>query len=109
MTVSQLEEAMNGSDPPFVIDATIVGRWTNANVVKIPGAFPIPQGTLEENLSSIPRDRTIVIYAPDVITSDTEAAVDEAVDLLARGWTDVYLLAGGFDAWLAAGEPTEPK
>jgi 3-mercaptopyruvate sulfurtransferase SseA len=32
-----------------------------------------------------------------------------AQELVKRGWRDVRPLRGGFEAWQAAGYPTEPK
>ena len=32
-----------------------------------------------------------------------------ALELRARGWSEVYALRGGYDAWVAAGYPVEPR
>jgi rhodanese-related sulfurtransferase len=32
-----------------------------------------------------------------------------AFELMSRGWTDVHPLKGGYDAWIAAGLPTEKR
>jgi rhodanese-related sulfurtransferase len=32
-----------------------------------------------------------------------------ARELIAKGWKNVYALAGGYAAWVQAGLPTEPK
>jgi rhodanese-related sulfurtransferase len=32
-----------------------------------------------------------------------------AQELLERGWKNAHPLYGGFDAWVEAGYPTEPK
>lgn len=75
----------------------------------IAGAINIPRGMLEFRISNEPGlqqlDRPIVIYCK---TSGRAAL--SAVALQQMGFTQVISLAGGFDAWLAAGNPiTQPK
>lgn len=75
----------------------------------IAGAINIPRGMLEFRISNEPGlqelDRPIVIYCK---TSGRAAL--SAVALQQMGFTQVISLAGGFDAWLAAGNPvTQPR
>ena len=69
----------------------------------IPGAINIPRGVLEFKLSNDPalcaRELNIVLYCK---TSGRAALA--ACSLQAMGYRQVQSLAGGFDAWSAAGE-----
>lgn len=69
----------------------------------IPGAVNIPRGLLEFKLSATPelssRDLKIVLYCK---TSGRAALA--ACALQEMGYLDVQSIAGGFDAWSAAGK-----
>jgi rhodanese-related sulfurtransferase len=69
----------------------------------IPGAVNIPRGVLEFKLSNDPalcaRELNIVLYCK---TSGRAALA--ACSLQAMGYRQVQSLAGGFDAWSAAGK-----
>ena len=69
----------------------------------IPGAINIPRGVLEFKLSNDPalcaRELNIVLYCK---TSGRAALA--ACALQAMGYRQVQSLAGGFDAWSAAGK-----
>ena len=69
----------------------------------IPGAMNIPRGLLEFKLSATPelssRDLKIVLYCK---TSGRAALA--ACALQEMGYLDVQSIAGGFDAWSAAGK-----
>jgi membrane protein DedA with SNARE-associated domain/rhodanese-related sulfurtransferase len=68
----------------------------------IPGALRIVPEDLSSRHGELPRDRDIVLYCscPDEATS---ASV--ALRLRAHGLDRIRPLAGGFDAWRAAGRP----
>lgn len=69
------------------------------------GAINIPRGMLEFKMSGSPafeaRDQAIVLYCK---TSGRSAL--SALALQAMGYVNVSSLAGGYDAWLEAGNPT---
>ena len=69
----------------------------------LPGAVNIPRGVLEFKLSNDPalcaRELNIVLYCK---TSGRAALA--ACSLQAMGYRHVQSLAGGFDAWSAAGK-----
>ena len=71
----------------------------------LPGAVHMSRGLLEFKLSGTPelaaRDLNIVLYCK---TSGRAALA--AVQLHAMGYLKVSSIAGGFDAWVAAGKPT---
>ncbi len=68
------------------------------------GAVHIPRGLLEFKLSGMPalqaRDLNVVLYCK---TSGRAAL--SAVSMQAMGYLNVSSLAGGYDAWVAAGKP----
>lgn len=70
----------------------------------IPGALNIPRGVLEFKIGSEPqlaeRDRDIVLYCK---TGGRAALAARA--LKEMGYLQVHSIAGGFEAWEAAGKP----
>ncbi len=68
------------------------------------GAINIPRGLLEFKLSGNPalepRDLNVVLYCK---TSGRAALA--AVAMQSMGYLNVASIAGGFDAWVAAGRP----
>ncbi|WP_018913320.1 rhodanese-like domain-containing protein [Thiomonas sp. FB-6] len=70
----------------------------------LPGAVLAPRGLLEFKLSSTPelnaRDLNVVVYCK----TSGRAALAAAV-MHDMGYTHVRSIAGGFDAWAAAGLP----
>ena len=70
----------------------------------IPGAVHASRGMLEFKLSATPalqpRDLKVVLYCK---TSGRAALAAQAMQ--AMGYLDVRSIAGGFDAWAAAGKP----
>ena len=70
----------------------------------LPGAVHMSRGLLEFKISGSPelaaRDLNIVLYCK---TSGRAALA--AVQLQAMGYLKVTSIAGGFDAWVAAGKP----
>lgn len=70
----------------------------------LPGAINLPRGLLEFKLSGTPalesRDLNVVLYCK---TSGRAALA--AVAMQSMGYLNVASIAGGFDAWVAAGKP----
>ena len=70
----------------------------------IPGAINIPRGLLEFRLSNSPelaaRDLNLMLYCK---TSGRAALAARAMHDM--GYLQVQSIAGGFDAWVAAGKP----
>jgi rhodanese-related sulfurtransferase len=79
------------------IDVRETSEWKSGH---IGGSRHIPLGTLTDVLSSIPRDRDVVL----ICTSGHRSS--RACDLLERnGFVNVYNLAGGVSAWQSPGLP----
>lgn len=68
----------------------------------IPGAIRLRARDLPDRKVEIPRGRTLVLF------TDDDRAESMALGMVADGFTDVYLVEGGFDAWVRAGGATEP-
>lgn len=70
----------------------------------LPGAVHVSRGLLEFKLSGTPalaaRDLKVVLYCKTSGRAALAAAVMQDM-----GYLDVQSIAGGFDAWLAAGKP----
>ena len=103
ISVDELRELIDSGREPFVIDVrSDAGRAIDAR--RIPGARAIELGRIAMAFDELPRDREIVIYC----NCPNEASAASAARLLAeRGLTRVRPLAGGLDAWVAAGQRIE--
>ncbi|MBP8148942.1 MAG: sulfurtransferase [Limnohabitans sp.] len=70
----------------------------------LPGAVLVPRGLLEFKLSGTPalssRDLNVVLYCK---TSGRAALAAQAMQTM--GYLKVTSIAGGYDAWAAAGKP----
>lgn len=63
-------------------------------IVAIPGSFHIPMGEIPDRLHEIPTDQTVVVQCHRGGRSMQVARL-----LVSKGYTQVYNLAGGIDAW----------
>jgi len=70
----------------------------------IPGALAMDVDELDARLRELPRDRDIVFYCA---CPNEASAAQLAKRLIELGYTRVRPLAGGLDAWLAAGHPVQ--
>ncbi len=98
--VSEAEQAILDAD--LLIDVREADEYASGH---LPGAVHMSRGLLEFKLSGSPelaaRDLNIVLYCK---TSGRAALA--AVQLHAMGYLKVASIAGGFDAWVAAGKST---
>lgn len=97
--VSQAETAIRDAD--VLLDVREAEEFTAGH---IPGAVHASRGMLEFKLSSAPqlsnRDLKFVLYCK----TSGRAALAAAV-MKDMGYLNVQSIAGGFDAWAAAGKP----
>lgn len=97
--VDQADEAIRAAD--VLIDVREADEYQAGH---IPGAIHESRGMLEFKLSSTPeltaRDLKVVLYCK---TSGRAALAARAMQDM--GYLQVQSLAGGFDAWVAAGKP----
>lgn len=98
--VDQAEAVIRDAD--LVIDVREADEYAAGH---LPGAVHMSRGLLEFKISGSPefaaRDLNIVIYCK---TSGRAALA--ALQLQAMGYLKVSSIAGGFDAWVAAGKAT---
>lgn len=87
------------NDGVVIVDVRAGSEWAGGH---IPGAVHRFLGTLPETAGTLPHDRSIVLQCAGGSRSMIAASL-----LAARGFTNVSNLAGGFDAWRAAGRPVE--
>jgi rhodanese-related sulfurtransferase len=99
VSVTQAEEVIRNAD--VLIDVRETDEFAAGH---IPGAVHASRGMLEFKLSSTPelssRDLKLVVYCK---TSGRAALA--ARSLHDMGYLSVTSIAGGFDAWVAAGKP----
>ena len=101
ISVDELRERLAGEPPPFVID---VGSSLAHDVrPHIPGAVLLDLDTIAQS-NGFPDDRDIVLYCacPHEVSARRGAQI-----LLGKGYRRVRPLAGGIEAWIAAGYAVE--
>ena len=107
VALDQAQAAIRDAD--VVLDVREAEEFATSH---IPGAIHASRGMLEFKLGMSPelsrRDLKAVVYCK---TSGRAALA--AASMLEMGYTDVKVIAGGFDAWQAAGlpvhKPAQPK
>lgn len=99
LPLQQAELALREADA--VIDVREESEYAAGH---LPGAIHLSRGMLEFKLSSMPalaaRDIKVVLYCK---TSGRAALA--ACAMKDMGYLDVCSIAGGYDAWVAAGKP----
>jgi membrane protein DedA with SNARE-associated domain/rhodanese-related sulfurtransferase len=101
ISVADLNTLIQNGAHPLIIDV----RSATARELEphwIPGAVAISLSDVDAHLKDLPRDRDIILYC----TCPSEAsAARVAKVLINRGFKHVRPLAGGLEAWVAAGHP----
>jgi len=105
VSVDELQALMDSDTPPLVID---VRSQAGAELEprRIPGAIVLhlPDMRKQRGIPDLPRGREVVVYCncPNEVTAALAARL-----LATQGLPLARPLAGGLDAWLASGRPTE--
>ncbi|MBO6751800.1 MULTISPECIES: rhodanese-like domain-containing protein [Spongiibacter] len=98
VSVGEAEAAISGAD--YLIDVREDDEFHDGHIA---GAINIPRGLLEFKMSNdeglCQRDKQILLYCK---TSGRAALSAKALKEL--GYSQVSSIAGGFDAWVAAGK-----
>ena len=103
ITVEELRGLIEGGKRPVVVDVrSEVARKADGRF--IPGALMLGVDEIDAKLRELPKDREIVFYCT---CPNEESAAHVAKRLIELGYTRVRPLAGGLDAWLAAGHEVE--
>ena len=101
ISVADLNTLIQNGAHPLIIDV----RSATARELEphwIPGALAISLSDVDAHLKDLPKDRDIILYC----TCPSEAsAARVAKTLMNRGFKRVRPLAGGLEAWVAAGNP----
>ena len=101
MSVDSLTELLDRGERPLIIDVrSQVARAEG----RIPGAIVVLDDASAPELLAHPKDAQVVVYCA---CPNDASAVLAARKLLERGFRDVRPLAGGIDAWTAAGRTLE--
>jgi len=105
VTVEDLYSMMEAGAEPLIVDVRthtarrLEPRW-------IPTAIHAPVESMATTLEALPRDRDIVVYC--TCPNEASAAL-VAKRLMSHGFKRVRPLAGGLDAWIAAGYGVESQ
>lgn len=83
-----------------------VGAKGEYDTGHIPGAIPVSETELSAHTGNLPKRRQIVLYC---YCKNQEASRRSAATLQALGFSRVFVLEGGYRAWLDAGLPVEPS
>jgi membrane protein DedA with SNARE-associated domain/rhodanese-related sulfurtransferase len=101
--VDELQALIEQGAGPIVIDVRSDAS-TQVDARRIPGAISVHLRDIPAHGAELDREREIVLYC----NCPNEASAARAASLLvARGLHRARPLAGGLDAWIASGRPTE--
>ena len=101
VSVDSLVELLGRGEHPLIVD---VRSATAREDGRIPGAILALGDALAPELLAHPKDAMVVVYCA---CPNDASAVLAARKLLERGFRNVRPLAGGIDAWIAAGHALE--
>lgn len=101
MSPADLSALLESGERPLIVDArSALGQADG----RIPGAVPFVVDPWPDALGQHPKDALVVVYCA---CPNDATAVTTARKLLERGYRRVRPLAGGIDAWVAAGGAVE--
>jgi rhodanese-related sulfurtransferase len=92
-------------EPIVFADARNPKAWESSDR-KIPGAVRVPADDVKSHLDKLDRKWTFIAYCT---CPSEESSLEVARRLTEQGYNRVFVLRGGFDAWIAAGYPIETK
>lgn len=102
ITVAELNELLQQGEAPLIVD---VRASLLQQVDRIPGAVVLSIDDLPHTNLETPINGEVIVYC--ACPNEASAAV-VAKKLMQRGYTRVRPLAGGIEAWIAAGHRVEP-
>jgi rhodanese-related sulfurtransferase len=105
VTIDEIKERLDRGEEFTFVDARNDEAWNEATT-KLPGAIRVPADEVEQHLSEISHDRTVITYCT---CSHEASSAKVAVELATHGYRNVHPLFIGFAAWEKAGLPLEPK
>jgi hydroxyacylglutathione hydrolase len=90
-------ERLASPQPPLAIDVRTPREYAQNH---IDGSLSVPLSRLKDNLTTLPKDRPLLVYCAGGYRSSIAASI-----LRGSGFGSVAEIAGGFAAWEAAGLP----
>jgi rhodanese-related sulfurtransferase len=100
ITKEDLKQRLDSGTPPVVVDARLKYPYEHSTV-RLPGAIRCAAA----DITSLPRDREIVVYDSD---PNELASSQVTAELIRKGYRAASL-KGGISDWLAANLPIETK
>jgi len=97
----EAQQHLNASEAPVLVDVREKLEWNDGH---IPGALHVPRGYLELSIEEAVPDKStpVLLYCAGGVRSLLAGKT-----LQSMGYTNVTSMAGGYNAWAAAGYPTE--
>jgi rhodanese-related sulfurtransferase len=99
--VRQAHDALSNGNDAIIVDVRTAQEWAQTGVPV--GATLIPLDEIAQRAGELPQDRPIYLICNS--GNRSRVAADALVE---RGFTSVYNVDGGIQAWLRAELPTEP-
>lgn len=101
MTPAEVAAALQGDDPPLLLDVRTPGEH---RLAAIDGAVLIPMDTLATRLDELDPDRPVIVMCHHGYRSNNVAHYLEA-----RGFGDVANLSGGIERYSRDVDPRVPR
>ena len=105
VTIDEIKERLDRGEEFTFLDTRNPEAWSEAQT-KLPGAIRVPVDEVEQHLSAISHERTVITYCS---CPHEASSARVAVELSNHGFRNVHPLFIGFEAWEKAGLPLEPK
>lgn len=100
ITVDEVKARLDAGDDLLILDVREPLEW---QISVIDGTLCIPKGEVLQHLAELPQDRDIVVHCKTGIRS-----ADVIRQLQGEGYTRLYNLAGGINAWARKIDPSLP-
>jgi rhodanese-related sulfurtransferase len=98
-------QSMSGNPEVIVIDVRAGGDWSSSDS-KIKGAVREDPGRVESWMDKYPKDKTLVFYWAWAGEGTSARVAQKFVE---KGYPKVHVLKGGWNEWVKANLPVEPK
>lgn len=105
LTAVEVRGRMDRGECFAFVDARDLKEWSESDSM-LPGAIRLTANEVEEHLKEIPQGWTIIAYCN---SPNEESSIRLALELMRRGFLNVYPMTGGIDAWRLAGGLIEQK
>ncbi len=100
LTVDEVKARLEAGDDLLILDVREPPEW---QISAIEGTRRIPKDQVLHHLDELPRDRDIVVHCRTGVRS-----ADVIRQLQAHGYTRLYNMAGGINAWARQIDPSLP-